>query len=258
MLEKSTTVRPGINSILGKDIIKRRISLFLTEGELKSEFSHTVLHGHSVLNAASATPSAQAIQKSVVPVPTNNPIFSELQREKEKLKALEAARKKAEDVASRKREEEAKLRAFAAENQRKRLEEIARRRQHEELKQKQLLDNEKRKLEEIAKKKREDETKQRILAAQNEKKKVDDLKRRAQEARKAEETRVQSKKVHVTPASVFNIPNQVEIAKPLGKSPSKIIKRAANPVTVLPRKAAVVERKAGDQIPIRPSFKNEI
>ena len=45
MLSKNTVPRPGINSILSKDIIKRRISLFLNENQYRSEFSHTVLHG---------------------------------------------------------------------------------------------------------------------------------------------------------------------------------------------------------------------
>eukprot|EP01039_Chlorochromonas_danica_P000604 gene604-653_t len=51
-LIKDPKKRPGINNILNKAIIKDRIRLFLDDHRLHREFSHTVLHGQNVMNAA--------------------------------------------------------------------------------------------------------------------------------------------------------------------------------------------------------------
>ena len=45
MLQKDPSRRPGINAILERSIVQRRVAKFLTPDEARAEFSHTVLHG---------------------------------------------------------------------------------------------------------------------------------------------------------------------------------------------------------------------
>ena len=48
---KNPKVRPGINSILSRPVMRTKISSLLGETTKQAEFSHTVLHGANVLNA---------------------------------------------------------------------------------------------------------------------------------------------------------------------------------------------------------------
>lgn len=47
MLQREAEERPSINKILKLPFIKDRIVVFLEEGLIRDEFSHTVIHGHS-------------------------------------------------------------------------------------------------------------------------------------------------------------------------------------------------------------------
>lgn len=75
ILAKDQRVRPGINNILARPIMKSRIKDFLNETKIETEFNHTILHGVNVLqppkpavlamarptpNAAVQTPSSYA------------------------------------------------------------------------------------------------------------------------------------------------------------------------------------------------------
>ena len=51
MLQKNSVLRPGINAILGRPVVKSRISSFLDASKKRREFSHTVLHGMQILAA---------------------------------------------------------------------------------------------------------------------------------------------------------------------------------------------------------------
>jgi serine/threonine protein kinase len=59
LLTKSPNIRPGINSVLARPIVRDRISSFLDDTKRASEFSHTVLHGMDVLKAPQNAPAAQ-------------------------------------------------------------------------------------------------------------------------------------------------------------------------------------------------------
>ena len=50
MLLKNSVLRPGINAILGRPVVKSRISSFLDASKKRREFSHTVLHGMQILS----------------------------------------------------------------------------------------------------------------------------------------------------------------------------------------------------------------
>ena len=49
MLQKNSVLRPGINAILARPVVKSRISSFLDASKKRREFSHTVLHGMQIL-----------------------------------------------------------------------------------------------------------------------------------------------------------------------------------------------------------------
>jgi NIMA (never in mitosis gene a)-related kinase len=49
MLLKNSNLRPGINAILSRPVIKARISCFLDATKRCREFSHTVIHGMKIL-----------------------------------------------------------------------------------------------------------------------------------------------------------------------------------------------------------------
>ena len=51
MLQRNSTLRPGINAILSRPVVKVRISCFLDASVKCKEFSHTVIHGMNILSA---------------------------------------------------------------------------------------------------------------------------------------------------------------------------------------------------------------
>jgi Protein kinase domain len=54
MLQRNSTLRPGINAILSRPVVKVRISCFLDASIKCKEFSHTVIHGMNILSAPPA------------------------------------------------------------------------------------------------------------------------------------------------------------------------------------------------------------
>lgn len=54
MLQRNSTLRPGINAILSRPVVKVRISCFLDASVKCKEFSHTVIHGMNILSAPAA------------------------------------------------------------------------------------------------------------------------------------------------------------------------------------------------------------
>jgi Protein kinase domain len=54
MLQRNSTLRPGINAILSRPVVKVRISCFLDASIKCKEFSHTVIHGMNILSAPAA------------------------------------------------------------------------------------------------------------------------------------------------------------------------------------------------------------
>ena len=58
MLLKQSKLRPGINSVLGSEVVRRKISNILDDAHVKREFSHTVLHGENILHANYKPPQA--------------------------------------------------------------------------------------------------------------------------------------------------------------------------------------------------------
>lgn len=74
VLTKDSKLRPGINNILSRPIIKNRIRDFLNETKFQNEFNHTVLHGMNVLNGPPPMPVAAApkpIAANMVPPPSS-------------------------------------------------------------------------------------------------------------------------------------------------------------------------------------------
>jgi len=82
MLMKDPRKRPSVNSILGKPVIRQRISTILNPTEVKAEFSHTILHGMDILKskavqcAPSSTPTAPA---RAAPAPAPAPVVNKNQ-----------------------------------------------------------------------------------------------------------------------------------------------------------------------------------
>eukprot|EP01038_Epipyxis_sp_PR26KG_P005433 gene5433-7526_t len=71
-LIKNPKTRPGINSILSRNIMKQRIANFLNETKINNEFNHTILHGMDILRANNIDISkAKPIIVALIP-PTNN------------------------------------------------------------------------------------------------------------------------------------------------------------------------------------------
>lgn len=61
MLLRNSTLRPGINAILSRPVVKNRISSFLDASVKCREFSHTVIHGMNILAGPAVVPiSARA------------------------------------------------------------------------------------------------------------------------------------------------------------------------------------------------------
>ncbi|KAL5011663.1 hypothetical protein ScPMuIL_010214 [Solemya velum] len=56
LFKRSPRDRPSINTILKKNFITQRVRKFLTEDELASEFSHTVMHGQKLARALPPPP----------------------------------------------------------------------------------------------------------------------------------------------------------------------------------------------------------
>ena len=61
--------RPSINTILKKPLLQSRIRKFLSESEIASEFSHTVMHGVK-LKKALPPGGARPLPPRPVPVPS--------------------------------------------------------------------------------------------------------------------------------------------------------------------------------------------
>lgn len=80
-LIKNPRQRPGINTILSRPVVRSRITNFLNETKMESEFSHTILHGVDVLR--SKPPS-----RSEPPVAAAPPIVRKLSSVAEEPKRL--------------------------------------------------------------------------------------------------------------------------------------------------------------------------
>lgn len=52
MLAKNSKMRPGVNAILAKPLMRDKISSFLDDARKQHEFSHTILHGQNILSSA--------------------------------------------------------------------------------------------------------------------------------------------------------------------------------------------------------------
>lgn len=73
ILAKDQRVRPGINNILARPIMKSRIKDFLNETKIETEFNHTILHGVNVLQPQKPAVLAMArpAPSAAVPAPSS-------------------------------------------------------------------------------------------------------------------------------------------------------------------------------------------
>jgi hypothetical protein len=74
ILTKDPKLRPGINNILSRPIMKNRIRDFLNDTKFQNEFNHTVLHGMNVLNGPPPVPAAvqpKPVVNNFVPPPSS-------------------------------------------------------------------------------------------------------------------------------------------------------------------------------------------
>jgi hypothetical protein len=60
LLLKNPQLRPGINTILSRPVMKDRISVFLDATKRCREFSHTIIHGMQILHQAPPTNPSEA------------------------------------------------------------------------------------------------------------------------------------------------------------------------------------------------------
>ena len=169
LLLKNPKVRPGINSILSKPIIRVKIASLLGATKHQAEFSHTILHGLNVLkdnnNIGAPPPSQQLlprIAEVVKPYPSDDsrqqavkkvePARVEdielekwkARREAEKLRVVEEEKQKARRVEAEKLKliEEAKMKARRAEAEKLQLYQMERLRVHREAEKLKVIEEE--------------------------------------------------------------------------------------------------------------------
>ena len=170
LLMKNPKVRPGINSILSKPIIRVKIASLLGATKHQAEFSHTILHGLNVLkdnNNIGAPPtklqlllprvvevvkpypsddSRQQPMKKVEPVRVEDIELEKwkARREAEKLRVVEEEKQKARRVEAEKLKlmEEAKIKARRVEAEKLQLYQMERLRVHREAEKLKVIEEE--------------------------------------------------------------------------------------------------------------------
>ncbi|KAA6372413.1 MAG: putative G2-specific protein kinase nimA, partial [Streblomastix strix] len=82
MLRQNPKQRPTINEILHAPIIQDRINSFLSDVQMSSEFSHTVIHGLDIKKATALETVVQGIQQK--PSKDNSDLLDQMQEEMKK------------------------------------------------------------------------------------------------------------------------------------------------------------------------------
>jgi len=169
LLLKNPKVRPGINSILSKPIIRVKIASLLGATKHQAEFSHTILHGLNVLkdnNNIGAPPPSQQLLPRIAEVAKPYPSDDSRQqavkkveparvedielekwkarREAEKLRVVEEEKQKARRIEAEKLKliEEAKMKARRAEAEKLQLYQMERLRVHREAEKLRVIEEE--------------------------------------------------------------------------------------------------------------------